>query len=45
MELTGEYAKGNRMEDSKRCDIWTGISNRYGLRFVGLRSQFYKMSA
>ena len=28
-----------------QCDMWPGVSNRYGLRFVVLRTEFYKMSA
>ena len=27
-----------------QCDVWAGLSNRYGLRVIGLRAEFYKMS-
>lgn len=32
-------------EDALKFDVWALISVRYGLRVVGLRSEFYKMAA
>ena len=37
---------GEKEEDAAlHFSVWAGVSNRYGLRVVGLRAEFYKMSA
>ena len=32
-------------EEAKNYDVWAALAIRYGLRVVGLRSEFYKMAA
>ena len=32
-------------EEAKNYDVWAALAIRYGLRFVGLRSEFYKTAA
>jgi hypothetical protein len=34
-----------RAREAERLDLWIGISLRYGLRVVELRTEFFKMSA
>jgi hypothetical protein len=42
-----EISKATAVVDreAERLDLWIGISLRYGLRVVGLRTEFFKMSA
>lgn len=43
--LRQEALTAQEEEEAIKCDVWALISIRYGLRVVGLRSEFYKMAS
>ena len=45
MSLSHESLKQGNTEEASQFDVWGLISIRYGLRVVGIRAEFYKMSA
>ena len=45
LDLKAEAIEEKNDSDAPQYDVWAGISNRYGLRVVGLRAEFYKMAA
>lgn len=45
IELRAERLSQDRNSEAEKLDVWSIISNRYVLRVLGLRSEFYKMAA
>lgn len=43
--LRQESIAEKKYTEAKKFDGWTMVAGRYGLRVVGLRSEFYKMAA
>ena len=45
LDLRQEMLEEKKDEEAKNYDVWAALVIRYGLRVVGLRSEFYKMAA
>lgn len=45
ISLRREALTAGSDDEAQKCDIWDLVAIRYGLRVVGLRSEFYKMAS
>ena len=45
IQLRQEALKAEDREKALKCDVWSQIAVRYGLRVTGLRCEFYRMAA
>ena len=45
LDFCQEMLEETKDLEAKNYDVWAALAIRYGLRVVGLRSEFYKMAA